>query len=634
MTQASRPTAHDHRRTLELASAALDFSLPPGEARELNEGLEECAECRERGAAYGAQRQLLARLPILDASEMTRVRITRAAAGQAQRSSDRTWLALLAALLLIGGLIGGVTVGALPVPQLGVVLPGQSESVTPSESAEPSQSAEPSTPSLAPSPGDLAPDTIAVVTEEGDNLRMRSLPTTGEESQRFEPLLSSGDRVFVLEGPVAADGYRWYHVASLDWLPTSTDEDVDPPAGWIAQASQDGQTWVTPADLACPPLPLDLTALARLHPFERLACFGDQALSFQAYVPEGDGSGRLTEPVPDEGFHWLQQGVMIMPIDVNDDLTVRAVTIHDQPGSHLAWGDIPTESWIDVSARLDNAAAAECPTLSDQAPAEVWILECRSSLVTDMIAPAAPLLAHDAVAAVTQAGNGLRVRSLPTTAQESERLEPLLSAGTRVFILDGPVAADGYDWYELIAFDTEVEGGLPLIGWSAVADKDSGEAWLRPFVFSCGSEYPLDVNHLGELGGSGGLDCFGSEELSLPAARDSTCGEGSNSWVVEPLWFLVRDIILVQLNAQDEPLRELGALLHPEVVGDWEDGVCTADYRPATAQVTGHYDDPAAASCSIRDPESAQPEIDLRYAAYWCRTAFVVTRVEPLPPGR
>jgi hypothetical protein len=625
----SRPT-HEHRRTLELASAALDFSLPPDEARELDDGLQECAECRDRAAAYGAQRQLLARLPILDASDVTRVRITRAAAGHAQRSPDRTWLALLAALLLIGGLIGGVTVGALPVPQLGVVLPGQSESPTPSQSGGPSQSAEPSTPSLPPSPqvGDLLPDTIAVVTDEGDNLRMRSLPTTGEESQRFEPLLSSGDRVFVLEGPVAADGYRWYHVASLDWLPTSTDEDVDPPAGWIAQASLDGKAWVASADVACPQLPLELTALARLHPFERLACYGDQALSFRAYVPEGDGSGRLTEPVPDEGFHWLQQGISIAPIDVNDDLVDRAIILHDQPGSHLAWGDIPTESWVDITARLDNAAAGECPILSDQAPAEVWILECRSSLVADTIVPAAPLLAHDAVAAVTQAGDGLRVRSLPTTAQESERLEPLLSAGTEVFIIDGPVAADGYDWYEIIAFDTEVEGGLPLIGWSAVADRDSGEAWLRPQTVGCGSEYPLDVDHLAGLGGSGGLDCFGSEELTLQAARDSTCGEGSSSWIVEPGWFLTREIALVQLDAQGTYLTDIGARLHPEVVGDWDDGVCTPDYQPVMAQVTGHYDDPAAEDCSIRDPERAQPEIDPRYAAYWCRTAFVVTRVE------
>jgi hypothetical protein len=515
------------------------------------------------------------------------------------------------------------------VPQLGVVAPSQSESATSS------QSAEPSTPSLAPSPqvGALTADSIAVVTEEGDNLRMRSLPTTGEESQRFEPLLSSGDRVFVLEGPVPADGYAWYHVASLDWLPTSTDEDVDPPAGWIAQASLDGKAWVAPAELACPPLPLELNGLARLHPFERLACFGDQPLTFQAWVPEGDGSGRLTEPVPNEGFHWLQQGVSIMPIDVNDDLAVRAVTLHDQPGSHLAWGDIPTENWVDVTARLDNAAATECPALSDQAPGEVWILECRSVLVTDTITPAAPLLAHDAVAAVTQAGDGLRVRSLPTTAQESERLEPLLSAGTGVFILDGPVAADGYDWYELIAFDTEVQGGLPLIGWSAVADRDGGEVWLRPRMLSCGSEYPLDVNHLAELGGSGSLDCFGSEELTLPAARESTCGEGSSSWVVEPDWFLLREITLVQLDAQGAPLTDIGARLHPEVVGDWDDGVCTADYGPVVAQVTGHYDDPAAESCSIRDPERAQPQIDPRYAVHWCRSAFVVTRVEPLGGG-
>ena len=67
---------------------------------------------------------------------------------------------------------------------------------------------------------------------------------------------------------------------------------------------------------------------------------------------------------------------------------------------------------------------------------------------------------------------GLRVRTAPTVDNaKSAKLEPLLGVGTHLKVLNGPVQADGYAWYEVQALD------LPHHGWVAAADHD-GEPWI------------------------------------------------------------------------------------------------------------------------------------------------------------
>ena len=44
----------------------------------------------------------------------------------------------------------------------------------------------------------------------------------------------------------------------------------------------------------------------------------------------------------------------------------------------------------------------------------------------------------------------LRVRSQPTVAESSVKLEPLLPAGVRLFVIEESVAADGYAWYHVV----------------------------------------------------------------------------------------------------------------------------------------------------------------------------------------
>jgi hypothetical protein len=69
--------------------------------------------------------------------------------------------------------------------------------------------------------------------------------------------------------------------------------------------------------------------------------------------------------------------------------------------------------------------------------------------------------------------SGLRVRTEPTVDDsKSAKLEPLLSRGVQLQILEGPVNADDYDWYRVQAV------GWPHRGWVAAADHD-GVAWIE-----------------------------------------------------------------------------------------------------------------------------------------------------------
>jgi hypothetical protein len=92
--------------------------------------------------------------------------------------------------------------------------------------------------------------------------------------------------------------------------------------------------------------------------------------------------------------------------------------------------------------------------------------------VTPTIAPSpgTPALPPGVLAAgstVDVIVSGLRVRTAPTVDDsKSAKLEPLLSRGVQLQILEGPVNADDYDWYLVQAI------GWPHRGWVAAADHD------------------------------------------------------------------------------------------------------------------------------------------------------------------
>lgn len=107
----------------------------------------------------------------------------------------------------------------------------------------------------------------------------------------------------------------------------------------------------------------------------------------------------------------------------------------------------------------------------------------------------------------------LRVRTAPTVDNtKSAKLDPLLGLGTQLRIIEGPVSADGYDWYLVQAID------LPHRGWVAAADHD-GAPWIQD-VTVAGSPAPAfsadEAALLAELRPDAAVDCT-PRRTSLPA---------------------------------------------------------------------------------------------------------------------
>ena len=123
----------------------------------------------------------------------------------------------------------------------------------------------------------LAPSYARVVANE---LRVRAEPD--DQSLVRQPSLPNGMLVVVVDGPVHASGYDWFQVQ-----PTILEESAQfYPFGWVAGADKDGEPWLEPATVECPPLPSSLREVATLNHDDEmiyeLTCFGDEEVTFRA----------------------------------------------------------------------------------------------------------------------------------------------------------------------------------------------------------------------------------------------------------------------------------------------------------------------------------------------------------------
>ena len=187
------------------------------------------------------------------------------------------------------------------------------------------------------------------------------------------------DRVFILAGPVAADGYRWWQVAPTvyEWNGASVPAPLAPypdEIGWVADAGAD-RAWLVPAD-ECPGGPIELAdiTLAKTSWGVRVSCFQAQVLTLR---------GWLTTIPPD----WASSkspvvGPAIFPVVMGwyDEGNVNKLNIRLHPAMSL---ELPApEQWIEVTGAFDDPTASQC------APFEV--LECRATLTVTSIRPLGP----------------------------------------------------------------------------------------------------------------------------------------------------------------------------------------------------------------------------------------------------
>ena len=239
-------------------------------------------------------------------------------------------------------------------------------------------------------------------------------------------------------------------------------------------------------------------------------------------------------------------------------------------------------------------------------------------------APAAPDLAKDSIALVVT--DGLRVRSQPRVAADSAMLTPLLDHGRRVYVVDGPVSASGYAWYEIVPVRTDADHEDLPFGWVA-AGKD-GEPWLSGDGFTCPA-LPTTYASFAATPPLIALACFGHKSLSFTARianPEATCGV-SIGWDVDPSWifstcpqppFLLEDPTRTDLS--------LYAVIDPKVdIHRLNPGPDVPDWLRVT--VTGRFDHPAAQTCrGVSDGEKVPltpTEIVLD-----CRATFVISAIK------
>jgi hypothetical protein len=240
--------------------------------------------------------------------------------------------------------------------------------------------------------------------------------------------------------------------------------------------------------------------------------------------------------------------------------------------------------------------------------------------------------------------DGLRIRSLPEVSPSSERLEPLLDRGTAVFVIAGPVSGSGYDWYFVTPVEDRADEfryrvGVVPIGWVAAKARD-GTQWLTGAMVDCpdpGAFYE-DLSDLEHLGPLMALACYGDREIlfrGTPGGSGFIDGYGpevySPDWLIRPekFHFWTSPMYWVGQNETEpfetafSPNLATNGLPDFETSSDWD--------------IVGHFDDPAAVTCRIDDPDHPG-DVPLNRLAVilMCRTTFVATHVFPffgIDPG-
>jgi hypothetical protein len=201
-------------------------------------------------------------------------------------------------------------------------------------------------------------------------------------------------------------------------------------------------------------------------------------------------------------------------------------------------------------------------------------------------------------------------------------LEPLRE-GQNVFLFDGPVTINNVEFWKIV--DREFPGCCAPLGWVPAAN-DHGPV-LAPYGPHCpDASQPLPAQEIVALGGLATLVCFGSTDLELrgtimctTAVADGPYFATGAPWIVAP----------------DDPYCWMGDAGGGLGLSGDPTRALAGDSNPAptyiNAAVFGHFDDPASTGCHWTpgnlapiDTEGAPEEP----AVFWCRTHFVVSRVE------
>ena len=234
------------------------------------------------------------------------------------------------------------------------------------------------------------------------------------------------------------------------------------------------------------------------------------------------------------------------------------------------------------------------------------------------------------------AAAGLMLRVAPGLSAESLGS---FSGGELGLVVQGPVVADGYDWYQFSALGLPPNTGCafpvheePLLcptwfGWVAGASPE-GDRWIEPASLDC-PDSPMNMRELAlGRGNMERLACNPDRTVTVrgwwPKEGDIRRGGGYCPSGPPAGWLYCQNYNYVFMSE-----RENAEGVGLNVIIDPLSGI-TMPERGQWIEIVGHFDDPAAQDC---DENSALPGGGLEdpdQAVLLCRARLVVDSVRPV----
>jgi len=233
-----------------------------------------------------------------------------------------------------------------------------------------------------------------------------------------------------------------------------------------------------------------------------------------------------------------------------------------------------------------------------------------------------PLPAGSAALVVT---DNLRIRSAPFVGAASVKYRRLLQQGDRMYVLDGPVIGQNYEWYEVAVWRPSQPSIRWPAGWVARAGHD-GEVWFQGTTVDCPAS-PMTIEALLALAPADRLACFGSAPIDIRAVVGTTsidCDTAQAGCVTGPPW-LVPTMLRANISA-----ALAGSSGVPIAIAPGTSLRADSIVSGGVVQLHGTFDHPSAKTC-VPDADRVGPDGPLAPidAILACRLRFVVSAVTP-----
>jgi len=207
----------------------------------------------------------------------------------------------------------------------------------------------------------------------------------------------------------------------------------------------------------------------------------------------------------------------------------------------------------------------------------------------------------------------------------ADRNPPVLATGTELLLKTGPVAEDGYDWYEAY-FQAGPSGNqiIPESAWVAAGLTGQERTLMEIGPLRCPA-VPTTVALLGSMTDLARRECLSDDSFEVHGVAENCYLDGIHAYFVEPAWlggpFCQYRAIELGTNVS-LPIHLPPSLLIPDTL-----------IRGDLVRIVGHVNDPAAEDCTLVptgeiESTDSQAALALQQAILACRSAFVVSELE------